>query len=73
MVWAWRRFETWLIPYKQWILERPWWMLCGLGIGAVMVMPTLLIGPLLVLVALFFATRTAIHEWRLASRQKHLV
>ena len=57
-----RLFDSWHMPLQQFVEERPWWLIVGIGIICVMLAPNLWLGPIFLLIAFYFVCRTYIHE-----------
>jgi len=57
-----RRFDQWIGPLKQFILNRPWWLFGALGLLVFFLAPSRWYGPGVLFIALYFVIRTYWHE-----------
>ncbi len=58
-----RTFEKWKVPFKQFMLNRPWWLFVGLGLLLFFFAPCIWFGPAFLLVGVYFVTRAFLHEF----------
>ncbi len=57
-----RRFDTWIVPLKQYFLHRPWSLLVAFGLLAFALAPSSWYGPGFIAISLFSVIRTYWHE-----------
>ncbi len=59
-----RNLDRWIVSVKEFFLNRPWWLLGGLGILSFVFAPSYAYGPGVLVFAFYFAVRTYWNEIR---------